>query len=68
MKLGLDLFPSRDGVCHADELFMMFKAHALPVDLVRSVDDKRVSKSLVDMWTDFAIHHNPTPQDGAWKR
>ena len=28
------------GVCHADELFMMFKPHALPVQLVRSEDDR----------------------------
>ena len=28
------------GVCHADELFMMFKPHAIPVQLVRSEDDR----------------------------
>jgi len=68
MKLGFDIFPSCDGVCHADELFMMFKPHAIPVQLVRSEDDRRVSECLLDTWTNFATHHDPTPSDGAWKR
>lgn len=68
MMVGLDLYPSTDGVCHADELFMMFKPHSLPVNCVRSQDDRRVSACLLDMWTDFATHHNPTPRDGSWTR
>jgi len=68
MKLGFDIFPSCDGVCHADELFMMFKPHAIPVQLVRSEDDRRVSECLLDTWTNFATHHDPTPSDRAWKR
>jgi len=68
MKLGLEIFPSRDGVCHADELFMMFKPHAIPVPLVRSDDDRRVSECLLDTWTNFATHHDPTPSSREWKR
>ena len=33
---------SNDGVCHADELFMLFKAHQVPVTMVRTQADKRV--------------------------
>jgi len=63
---GFDLFKSSDGVCHGDELFMMFKAHALPTSFLKSDDDKRVSEDLINMWTDFATHHNPTPKDNTW--
>jgi hypothetical protein len=40
LAIGLDPFPSRDGVCHGDEMFLMFKAHALPVSTVRSEADR----------------------------
>ena len=33
---------SNDGVCHADELFMLFKAHQVPITMVRNETDKRV--------------------------
>jgi len=59
---------SNDGVCHADELFMLFKAHQVPVTMVRSEVDKRVSSSMLQMWTDFAKVGNPTPRDGAWQK
>merc|ERR1711872_825752 len=66
-KLGLgNLVRSRVGVCHADELFLMFKAHGLPINPVVSHGDKKVQKELVDMWTNFAHHHNPTPRDYEW--
>ena len=56
-----------DGVCHGDELFMLFKAHEVPVEQVRSAEDRRVSSSMLDMWTAFATVHHPTP-DGPWRR
>lgn len=65
---GFDLFKSSAGVCHGDELFMMFKANALPISTLRSDDDKRVSQNLINMWTDFATHHNPTPNENSWTR
>lgn len=68
IKLGLaNLVRSRVGVCHADELFLMFKAHGLPINPVVSHGDKKVQKELVDMWTNFAHHHNPTPSDNRWE-
>jgi len=59
---------SNDGVCHADELFMLFKPHQVPVTMVRSDVDKRVSSSMLQMWTDFAKVGNPTPGDGTWQK
>ena len=38
---------SNDGVCHADELFMLFKAHQVPVTMVRTQADKRVRQENV---------------------
>jgi len=68
LLLGLNLFKSRSGVCHGDELFIMFKAGALPFSCLRSEDDKRVCDNLIKLWTDFATHHNPTPGDNSWAR
>jgi len=68
LALGFDFFKTCCGVCHADELFMMFKAHALPTSLLKSDDDKKVSENLINMWTNFATHHNPTPKDNIWTK
>jgi Carboxylesterase family len=40
------------GVCHADELLVMFSNNLLP-PLV-DADDIKVSKMLVDLWTSFS--------------
>ncbi|XP_046639314.1 venom carboxylesterase-6-like isoform X1 [Daphnia pulicaria] len=40
------------GVCHADELFLMFTAGYLP--LISTPDDVKVSETLLDLWTSFA--------------
>ena len=40
---------SNDGVCHADELFMLFKPHQVPVTMVRSDVDKRVGESFLNI-------------------
>ncbi len=34
-----------EGVCHGDELFIMFKPRALPVDSSRNPEDRKVRKS-----------------------
>merc|ERR1719228_1632977 len=47
---------------------MMFKANALRISTVRTEDDHDVSRRLLEMWTNFATHHNPTPKDGLWTR
>jgi len=67
MLLGLPWARSSDGVCHGDELFMMFKGTLLP-DIARTETDRRVRRDLVDMWVDFATHHDPTPVSGTWTR
>lgn len=67
LAVGLkSMFKSKDGVCHGDELFMMFKGTLLP-NTIFSEQDERVRKSLVDKWTSFAINHNPT-SDGSWAK
>jgi len=68
LTLGFDLFKSTSGVCHGDELFMMFTAGALPFSCIKSTDDRRVCENLIKMWTDFATSHNPTPRDNSWTR
>jgi len=66
MLAGLSSFKSSEGVCHGDELFIMFKGQILP-DIARTEQDKRVRKTLIDMWTNFATNHQPT-KDGSWTR
>merc|ERR1719232_2142096 len=41
MLAGLTSFKSSEGVCHGDELFIMFKGQILP-DIARTEQDKRV--------------------------
>ena len=48
-----------------DELFMMFKAHGLPLETVFTEEDKATSKNILTLWTDFAKTGNPTPDPGA---
>lgn len=58
------------GVAHADELFMMFKTHKIPVDGVFTDDDKATSNNILKLWTDFAKTGNPTPdpESTQWTR
>lgn len=66
--LGYDLVPSNSGVCHADELFMLFEAKVLRTSTTVTEEDKDVSQRLLTMWTQFAKHHNPTPNEGTWTK
>jgi carboxylesterase type B len=59
--IGLNLFPTQHGVSHADELFVMFKLHKIPMESVYTESDKATSKNLLKLWTDFAKTGNPTP-------
>jgi len=65
---GLSIFSTKSGVCHADELFLMFKPHAFPVNLLRDWRHRKVSQNLVQLWTDFATHHDPTPVKKHWTK
>jgi hypothetical protein len=40
---------------------MIFKQNQLPFETVVTEDDKRTSKKLLKLWTDFAKTGNPTP-------
>ena len=42
-------------------MFMMFKAHGLPLETVFTEEDKATSKNVLKLWTDFAKTGNPTP-------
>jgi len=67
--LAVGLNPWKNSkVCHADELFQMFKTNAFPFDTAQTNQEKKVRASLIDMWTSFAASHNPTPKTGLWKR
>ena len=49
------------GACHADDLFYLFSSE-LPVSILSEPDDEEMSKVMVDLWANFAIHSNPTPK------
>jgi carboxylesterase type B len=68
--VGLNLFPPTEGVCHFDEMFLLFKQHLIPVDGVFTDDDKSTSRNLLKIWTDFAKTGNPTPDPNGihWRR
>ena len=59
------MYPPEHGVAHMDELFMMFKAHGLPLETVFTEEDKVTSKNILTLWTNFAKTGNPTPDPGA---
>ena len=40
------------GVCHGDELFMLFTSNLTPP--ITETNDLKVSNLLVDLWTSFA--------------
>lgn len=56
------------GVCHADELAMLFPVgdllfpSATPGEL-----DILLKESMVKMWVNFVVHGNPTPPGGEYK-
>lgn len=51
------------GACHADDLFYLFSSE-LPVSILSESDDEEMSKVMVDLWANFAIHRDPTPKEG----
>ena len=59
--IGWNIFTAEHGVSHADELFVMFKPHMIPIDGVYTDEDKETSKNILKLWTDFAKTGNPTP-------
>lgn len=45
--------PELEGVCHFDEVLLMFSTDVMPPP--SSTEDLRMSQILVDLWTSFAI-------------
>ncbi len=58
---GVNIHSPKYGVAHSDELFMLFKAHKIPVETVFTTEDKSTSENMLKLWTDFAKTGNPTP-------
>ena len=58
---GINFYSPKYGVAHSDELFMLFKAHKIPVETVFTTKDKVTSRNMLRLWTDFAKTGNPTP-------
>ena len=50
------------GVCHADDLFYLWKPF-FGYEIPLFGADVSVSEILIDTWTNFAKHGNPTPND-----
>ena len=51
---GYKMLDFNFGVCHSDELFVMFKPHALGCSTLFNVQDERANKRLMTYFTNFA--------------
>ena len=58
--LGLDLFSNTEWANHGDELFVMWN-NGFPIETAYTDDDKKVGADMIEMWTNFAAHGDPTP-------
>lgn len=50
-----------DRVCHADELQYLFSWEEVLPSTVPTQRDIAIREAMVEMWTNFATHGNPTP-------
>ncbi|KAK7070209.1 Carboxylesterase 5A [Halocaridina rubra] len=57
-----DIEIGKDYVSHADDLFYFFNGGPLWTPLERE-DDLKMRDIMTTLWTNFAIHGNPTPDD-----
>ena len=55
---GLDLFANGEWCNHGDELFVMWKP--MGMETAYTDADKKVGADMVEMWTNFAAHGDPT--------
>ena len=39
----------------------------MPLDILDDERDHKMIDFMVDLWTNFAQHHNPTPKDQKWQ-
>ena len=58
--LSYDIFPSDLGTAHGDDLLMMFKATALPLQQRRTDEDLAVSEHMLTLWTNFMKRGRPS--------
>ena len=64
--VGFDhLFANTDFANHGDEVFLMFKSD-IPYDTMYTEGDRAVGAAMIRMWTSFAKHSDPTPEDNSW--
>ncbi|XP_043205627.1 carboxylesterase 1C-like [Amphibalanus amphitrite] len=63
--MGRDRLPFDTGVTHADELIYLFP---FPLMTGLNEEETQVSHTMTDMWTNFAIHHDPTPANSGLTR
>ena len=63
LKKVLGLKPKAIGVGHADDLLYLFTN---VLNGLQTEEEAKMSDFMVELWTNFAIHHNPTPVDNAW--
>jgi len=66
LKKLLGLYKTKDlGVCHGDDVILLFHAG---YGLLASKDpnDSKMVDFMVKLWTNFAIFHDPTPDDQSW--
>ena len=63
LKKFLCLKPKAIGVGHADDLLYLFTN---VLNGLQTEEEAKMSDFMVELWTNFAIHHNPTPVDNAW--
>ena len=71
--LGLSLVKESSlcpvGAGHGDELFSLFDTSgAVPFDSRAREEDLKMSKLIVELWTDFATNFDPTPKTKQWER
>ena len=49
------------GVCHSDELFVIFNPHSIPMNSLVSSEDKKASQRILSYFVNFATH-------GKWEK
>ncbi|XP_069678631.1 juvenile hormone esterase-like isoform X2 [Periplaneta americana] len=53
-------YPFQGGVSHSDDLIYLFPQH----DFVLNSQDEAVARTMVELWTNFAIYGKPSPAEG----
>ena len=63
LSTGYDKIKDYDfGVCHADDLFLLFKPRILSERVNLSEKDEKMVKKMIEIWTSFATNGQPSSQ------